>query len=414
MLEKTIFEINKKFQYLSTDAFFSQDTEICVGNVYDAVYSIALKYGGKKKAQVVCREKDFSLVGSSIFKALKDVGSNYAVLLVEDVDFDNVKKNNSFHFSQDYVIAVGGEDLLSLARYYADKRKVDCHAVITEPAVEFAFTNSVKIPTGGIPLKVEVAPFKSVTYDVSVIKKAPNSSFATAYILVISKLIALIDYKMYLLLSAKPLDSENYKLAKETISLIANISKYKNPKDALIYAETVISLIRAKSSVLDDFSLELFADALCTTSLPYSKGDRVLISFLKLTPLYHMFFSNDFTDVLSMPNYVKDCYELESVTGKYAGIFLNNVKIPSQATLKTMGAIVNKTKDGFKKETSSVLSIIDTVKKIYYILYKEDKKIEYPPYSELKRALKLCSYLSDKESVLKVIRDFGVLNCLDA
>ncbi len=414
MLEKTVFETNKKFQNLRSNEFFLNNTEICVGNVYDAVYSIALKYNKSQKAQILCREKDFSLIGSNIFKALKDVGVNYSVLLIEDVDYNNVKKSNSFNFNEDYVIAVGCEQLISLALYYAGKRKVDCHAVLTEPSCEYVFTKSVKIEAGAIPLKVETTPFKSVTYDVNVIKKASNSCFAAAYILVISKLLALIDYKMYLLLNGKSLDKENYNLAKEAISLVANISTYKNPKEVLIYAEAVIALIRAKSEVLNDFSLELFADTLCTTTLPYSVGERTLTAFLKLSPLYHMFFSNDFSDIISMPNYVKDCYELESITGKFSGIFLKNVKIPSNRRLKLTSAIINKTKDGFKKETSSVLSILNTVKRIYYILSKEEKEFELPPYSEIKKALKLCTYLSDKESVLKVFRDMGVLNCLDA
>ena len=196
MMQKNVFDTVKNMQYLSADGFFGQGTEIFASETYDAVYSIAIRYSRKRIAQVVCREKDFELVGATVTRALKDAKAEFTTLLVEDVDFNNDKASSTFHFDGGYVFAVGDSKTLALASYYATKYGVDCHALPTEPYFENAYSKKIKIPTLNIPLTVKVRPFKTVIYDFEIIKKASNVAFATAYISVMSKLVSLIDYKM--------------------------------------------------------------------------------------------------------------------------------------------------------------------------------------------------------------------------
>ena len=39
-----------------------------------------------------------------------------------------------------------------------------------------------------------------------------------------------------------------------------------------------------------------------------------------------MFFANDFTGLLSAPNYLQDVYELEKLTGQFAGNYTKNIR----------------------------------------------------------------------------------------
>ena len=413
MMQKVVFDTTKNMQYLSADTFFGQGTEICASTTYDAVYSIAIKYSRRKTVQLVCREKDFQIVGATVTKALKDASANFTTLLVGDVDFNDEKAKETFRFDGGYVLAVGDANVLSLAQYYASKYGVDCHALLTEPCFENAFSKQAKIITANIPLIKKAKPFKTVIYDFEIIKKASNVAFGTAYISIMSKLIALIDYKIRVMLLGEKIDEENYKMLKKVVDMVANLANYKNAKDVLIYAEAVISLIKAKSEHFSNFAVELFADALSLSSTPISEGDRLMTAFLKLAPLYKMFFSNDFSSLLSVPNYLGDVYELEAKTNQFAGNFVKNVKVPSKKRIELILEMLEKTKTAFDKEVTSILLVASSVQKIYLNILKESNGFEFLPYSELKQALKLCTYLTDKQSVLTVFRDLGVLNCIN-
>ncbi len=413
MMQKIVFDTTKNMQYLSADGFFGQGTEICASSAYDAVYSIAIKYSRKKEVQLVCREKDFQVVGATVTKALKDASVSFTTLLVEDVDFNDDKASQTFHFDGGYVLAVGDANVLSLAQYYATKYGVDCHALLTEPCYENAFSKHVKIRTKNIPIIKKAKPFKTVIYDFEIIKKASNSAFAAAYVSVMSKLIALIDYKMRVMLLGEKIDEENYATLKKVVNMVANLASYKNTKDVLIYAEAVMSLIKAKNEQFSSFAVELYADALNLSSTPISEGDRLMTAFLKLAPLYKMFFSNDFSSLLSAPNYLGDAYELEAKTNQFAGNFVNNVKVPSKKRLELILEMLEKTKTAFDKEITSILLVASSVQKIYLNMLNDRNGFEFPPYSDLKQALKLCTYLSSKQSVLTVFRDLGVINCIN-
>lgn len=412
MISKTTFDTTKNMQFLSGDAFFGQGTEICASSAYDAVYSIAIKYSKKKTAQLVCREKDFSLVGLTVTKALKDANANFTTLLVGD-DFDSEKANSSFHFEGGYVLAVGDSEILSITQYYASKFGVDCHVLLTEPYCENAFSKTVKIPTKTIPQLKKVKPFKTVIYDFEIIKKAPASAFATAYILVMSNLLSLIDYQMRVMLTGENFDSENYEALKKVVHLVSNLAGFKNGKDVLIYSNAILALVRAKNEQFTCFSVELFATALKLSNNVLSEGDRLMTAFLKLTALYKMFFTNDFSSLLSSPNYLGDAYELEALTGVFAGSFVNNVKVPTVKRLELLKEMLNKTQGAFNEEVCKVLKVANSIKKAYLNILKENAVFEFPPYSDLKQALKLCSYLSNKPTVLTVYRDLGVINSVN-
>ena len=412
MTQKTVFDTTKNMQYLSADGFFGQGIEICASSAYDAVYSIAIKYAKKKQVHLVCREKDFQTACVPVTKALRDAKMEFSTLLVEDSDFDIEKAKSTFNFSSGVVLAVGDESVLSLALFYASKYSVDCHALLTEPHFENAFSKQVKIPSKNIPLTVKVKPFKTVIYDFDIIKKASNNAFATAYASVISNLLAMVDYKMRIMLIGGEGDELSFNTLKKIVYMVANLASYKNAKDVLIYAEAVASLVRAKNEDFTSFAVELFADTLNLSSAPLSKGDKIMSAFLKLAPLYKMFFSNDFSSLLSMPNYLGDAYELEKLSGQFAGNFTKNVKVPSKKRLELMLEMLAKTAPAFNAEVSQILKIATSAKLVYQNL-TENKAFTFPPYSDLKQALKLSTYLTNKPSVLSVFRDLGVINTVN-
>ena len=62
------------------------------------------------------------------------------------------------------------------------------------------------------------------------------------------------------------------------------------------------------------------------------------------------------------------------------------------------------------KETASLLSILYNVEKTYAgFKFGKTKPVEY---ENIKNSLLLCTYFSDKTSILTLCRDMGVLRCI--
>ena len=142
---------------------------------------------------------------------------------------------------------------------------------------------------------------------------------------------------------------------------------------------------------------------------------RLMLAFDKLVKVYHMFFNNDFSDLLSVPDYNTDIYILEKTTGKSGSYFRKNLKIPSEKRRRLINALIYKTRDSFLNETSSILSVLSPIVKIYNGLNNQnEEKLEKPVinYDMVKNSLALCSYFSSKTTIATLCRDMGLWRCI--
>lgn len=410
MAEKKIFNYNEKIQNC-----FSLNTgdlpEFSTASLYDAVYALALKVENKS-VDLVCLESDYSRLGVTVTKAFKDAETEVNVLLIEDSEFYHVHSKNFFTFSGGEVIAMGGSQLLALTAYYATMQNKSCHAIITEPSFENVLSKSMQILLNGVPVSVDVTPFKTVVCDIDVIKKSSRESVAESYIRTVSKLLTLVDYKLRVYTDGVKFDKENYDAIKNAIQLVISLNNYQNPKEVLVYAQAVIAKINAVTDIVKEGSVELFCDCLGIFSPDFSYGDRLMMAFSKLVKIYHMFWGNDFSDLISLPDYNADIFLLEKSTGKTGAYFRKKLKIPSERRRNLLNALIYKTKDGFFKETSALLSILFAIEKIYSGLNKTSREKPVVKYDIIKNSLSLCTYFSDKTSSLSLCRDMGILRCL--
>ena len=172
MLEKKIFDYNLEMQ-----TCFSLNSgvvlpEFSTDSLYNAVYSIALKVSGNK-VDFVCLESDFLKFGGIVNKALRDTETAVNTLLIEDADFYGESRLKSFFtFSSSEIIVMGSSNLLALTAYYATMQNIPCSAVITEPNFENVLSSKMPITLSGLPIEVDVTPFKTVVCDMEIIKKA--------------------------------------------------------------------------------------------------------------------------------------------------------------------------------------------------------------------------------------------------
>ena len=89
--------------------------------------------------------------------------------------------------------------------------------------------------------------------------------------------------------------------------------------------------------------------------------------------------------------------------------FYKNLKIPSERRRKLIALLMQKTRDDFKRETTLILSVLPSIIKIYDKLNNKERKTI--SYKQIKNAVCLGAYLTDKTSTLTLCRDEGILKC---
>ena len=410
MTEKRVFDFETQLNKLQAVFNKNINTEIMASKTYDAVFSVAENSGGSE-FEVVALEKDFLKHGEGIVRALKDAGVKYSVLLFSVADLNFTKPKKIFGLKSSEIIILGGKELISYALFYASNNTKNVHAVLTEPYVEGLLGNTVTVPDGGFVKVITVSKLKTLIFDKTILAKSNSNAVAYSYIKCAGKLITLIDYKLDLLIGEKTLQREHYDRARLAIALINNIKTFANPIEVLAYASLLNAEVLASSNVLTGGGQRNIAHALELQLPTADRGDVALVSLDRAIKLYHAFFVNDFSSVLSVADYTGDVNKISKISNKDSAYFYSNIKIPSVKRKNMLSKLISLTRAGFIKETSQLMSILLDVKK-NYMRFKGQKTVTNFKYVQLKNAVQLAPYLTSETTVLTLLRDFGVLNTL--
>lgn len=385
---------------LSND--FNKKSKITVSQLSDAVFSVSKNLKGN--LSIVLEKNNFKKYKSVIEKSLSSYKDDKNYFIVEDTE-----SNFNLNFKNSVVLVIGGENLIIKSVNLANKYKIDCYAFLTESNVDYLFCDIAKTYNLGLPFFVDMKNLKKIFIDLDILVGQNDDLFSISYIKSISNILTLIDYKIRILLSNKESDKKNYNLVKEIINKALTFTKYSSKKEVLIYCDLLNAIIKANSDILLDSGVELFKDALKIFCPDIKEGERYFISYIKLGNLYHFYFNNDFSSYLLSCDYNKDVEELSKNTKISPNYFKNKLKVPSIKRQKLIKELKIKISKAFLSETATAIKIQNLVRKTYFAISNKNK--EYILKKEqVKKALKFCTYFSDKVSLLTLIRDEGILN----
>ncbi len=410
-MEKKVFDLKSEIEKLFLKDNRIEDIKVELISVEESLFSLATLNAGKK-IDVVFTEKDYFKFGTNILSPLKNACAEFSTLILEDKGFNHLQNKSFFNFSGDIVVVVGNNDLINITAYYSSIQKKTCYAVLTEPYCEYTLLNYAKIPTENVHINIDITPIKSLIIDLDILRRASKEAYAESFIVAMSKLIALIDYKFNMLVTDGTYDQESYVKIKNAIALVTSLYSYKNSNDVLIYAQLVFASEMRKSNVLKSSSVDMFAEAINLFDKTASYGDKILTAIRTISGIYETFFANELFDVLSLPNYNGDILKLEKLTGNSYSFYSKNLVVPTASKLQAYNSILLKTKNGFLKELESLLSVLHAIEKIYGSYLKGVQEKESISYETKKEALLLCTYFSKEKTILTHLRDLGFLNCL--
>ncbi len=396
---KKIFDFKGQISTLSTV------NEVYLGSLKSGLYDACNQFANKK-IELIITEKDFKKFGLLITSELKNLSVETKIVTLED---RWALLKDSFDFKVSAVLVVGDNELLSTVRYYSALSKVPCFAVSTSPVLEGLFNESFHLTVDGEYKVVTAEKFKKVIIDSDLILKSRSENFAEAYALTLSKLTTLIDYKMSCFLSGTKVDESLFSGVKRAVNFALSFPLYENGK-LLILLSQVILVGLPRASEFDGFGAESLRRALSVYASEVKKCKRAMTSFEKTLKLYHMFFTNDFSTLLSSPDYILDIETIKLDFNISEEVLYSGLKIPSEKRRKLIVLLLEKTAEDFSKETAIILKAFSKIKKAYssLVAVAGDGNISY---KQIKKSVMASTYLTDKTSVLTLMRDLGVLAC---
>ncbi len=407
---ENFFNVKNEIERVSGIAPFISD--IFLGDVNDGLDGVCKSFA-LKKVELVITESEYNGVGNSIFKKLKSLSEEVKLLIVNDSDiyFSSIK--TSLDKSSDMVIAVGDSYLLFAVRYFASLRKIPALAIVTSPNFDKVLSDSVWLKTKVFSSKIKAEKFKKIIIDQNLISKSSRQNFAKAFIFSASRLTSLIDYKINCFTSGEEIDGWIFEIVKKAVNFALSAPRYQNFTAPIIASQLLIAIINEKSSAIIESGVDCLKTSLSVFASNLSEPKIQMIAFEKTARIYHMFFSNDFSSLLSVPDYYGDIELLEKESGRDRKIFMKNLKIPSERRRNLINLLISQTTPDFKAETTMILKAFSKIRKIYDAIKGNGELEEVVSYKKIKNSVVTCSYFSNKTSVFTLARDMGILKCIN-
>ncbi len=345
-----------------------------------------------ERVEVIATESAFKQAGNLVVSTLKKLGVSCALYLTPNGEPFPYKSHGKFGAK---VIALGDSDYLNSILLSPEAKSAPIILLPTSPNLENLNLNAT-----------------AVVIDEGIISKSNGEEFSKAFLSVMAKPLALIDYKMSSYLKGKNPTSETFNAVKKAVAIASKVTSYSNYKTAILGAEIILLSVCASCKVLSSSGEFSIYNALKLFSTGFSESDLRFTSLEKTAKLYHLFFSNDFSDLLSYPDYQEDIKILCEKTGEDANIYIERIKAPSKKRAELIYLLLAKTRGDFLKETGAILKALAGIKKIYLAIKKESE-VASLYYKNLKNAVMVAPYMQKTENTLTLLRETGVLKCIN-
>ena len=328
------------------------NTKFYFGDTFSKTQEIVSRLIPFGKAVLLCGESEYEEKGKLLENSLTDKGVKCQVLINPTLkDFDKVVENVRLviSFSNEY---------FNLAGALATERNLYSLFIVDK----FNFDNLLTIETELNGKKISLNFDRRILLDVDTIVKDEEGS-SHEYAFIMSKLISLVDYRIYGIITGNKVEKNSYNLIKSAVEETYSIFSCDREEYliALVKNAIIIRLANVFSNGLFvknsavDICKELLGDK--KAYIPYAK---------KLAKIYALTFSSAF-DGVSEPDYLE---RMERVLK-----FSNKKETLISKWIVYQGALCEKKKNEIAlikellfNEVSSYIKIFNRVEKTYIAL----------------------------------------------
>ena len=371
-------------------------------------------YGMKGSALLVSYDNDYVLHGRKIKDYLTGNGKkvvsrsfeNHMPLTVENakllLNLDGI----------DIIIAVGEKEIAEIVRYLADWKGIASIYVPINPKVSFLLSNSVSVNLNGERQKIKAKQFTSVIFDEDIYAKCRKQELADAYGEIVGKSITLIDYKIAVCMGESLFCKEAYESVRGALKIALNISNGCKVAEFLALAELKLTLADSVSDILNYGSQLNVSRILAAYDGDVPDGEREIEAFYKLIKLYKLYFVNDFSEILSLPDFCEAAAELAEIFQRPESEFIGKACVPKYSEIIRSVEFKKLADSSFSEEINGIIQLIPHITENYNYIFNSRKKLSSFTSDQLKTAVRLGAYLNNNISALRFLRDDGTLEYL--
>ncbi len=362
-----------------------------------------------KKLDIIFYEKDYMIYAGDFIKILKNYNVEYTVLLVDD-DKNLYNSNVINAINKPYVIVVGDCDLIKATNYICSQKNIDCYAFLTSPYFDELFLNKYNIIYNNKFKTLEVKTIDKLVIDKYLINKCNKKDVLTSYTYNLLNAITLIDYRLLVMLYNYKFNETEYNLLKQSFQMALNFSSYGNMSEVMCLCSVISNVLQLEGEILNNNVVKKAVDIILLNDTTNDLAYIYIKCLEKFIKLYHLFYTNDFEGVISVASIVSDIEKASILTGISEEKLYKNLKIPSKKRIDLIFALLNKVKDNFAKETTSLMAILPKIEEGFYKNAQNVIKGKGIDNDNLKNAITYSPYLISEYSTLTLMRDFGLLN----
>ncbi len=364
-------------------------TQFYFGNAKDKTSELIPKLIPFGKAVLFCDESDYDIKARHIEEALSEKG-------IKVVLFFNPSYQEQPNIPEDArAIITFNNEYFNLAGKIATKRNLFSLFIITEFNFDNILNTFFEVEEGGKRQKIRLDFDRRILFDTEIIFKDEKGS-AEEFAFVMSKLMALVDYRIFGILTETPTNRNAYNLIKGAVEETYSLFSGEREEYLLSLMENAIKIRLADAITLGKFLQNSSADIcakLCrdkNSTLFYAK---------RIAKIYSLAFSREF-DGVEVPDYLARVEELLKVESAREMDISKWIIFQSRLCAKKQKEI-DLIKERLFVETSSYLKIFEQVEKTYLALGGD----RVPINSEF---IKLSGDFFEVFNGMTIVRDCGV------
>lgn len=311
------------------------------------------------------------------------------------------------------IIAVGGEDVINVCRFYSGLKNKYIFAVPNTVDVQGIIPPYVTFTANGLPENVKSKTIDTLFLDKSAYYRCKKHDLANAFSSSVSKCLTLVDYKYACAAEGKELSPTAYNYFVEAINDALNIPSSSCVYDWLLKSQLKISIAKSISDIDEYSACGDVAKILLATDKTVSKQEAEFVAFVRLVKLYRAYIDDLDFILLNTPDFCSRINEVASFMGVRVSDMLAEVKCSLSVDEKRGKEAVKLLKPKLIKELDGVIALLGKIKDFKVKLCNPKKPMNKFSALQIKKGIALGAYTGKKPTILKLMNLSGFCQLLD-
>lgn len=392
------------------------NAEFFYGNCKTLLSSVVSERAPGGKVAVIAGNDAFLRYGKRMTEAVASAGGiPVNVILKQTFDKRLENAGGLFRLPEDVRLAVVADnELFDVASYFAGLRGIPLALIPTATNVQGGAGDTVTVNVRGYEEVFYTGAERLFLIDEALFRKCERAGVADTFAEIISKTVAMIDYRVRGAVRGVWQCRESYNLAREIVSDTFRILNYAESGIPLRLLENQIRMTIA-CSFTDGLLFLGSGEEQMAKLLEYENGlptaECRFFAAMKLLELYRLYFTGELNGGLKLPDYTERAALMARITGEEERVFLSAFKenrVPLAEIREKKGEIAAR----LSSELEGLCELKDKIWNTYFALGGNGNLQTAFSDSAVRGAVFSSADFPDAFNTLTLMRDEGILEYL--